>query len=453
MSPSSRSTKNVLNRLAHEAIQFNTIYRVPARTNTCPPASRNAFSVLTVEVTPRPSRALHNELNSLASQLLQFGTLYHEIRIPVGPKPHGFLSPRPSKAVEQKQKQTDLEALHELNRLARLVELSSRHTTEPPVYPVYTPLAYHVHDYNYGKGAPAPVADKLRSHLKLSPKHDFSSAFPNTTIPKFRFVSGSPRFEKSEFNTLLKLKLDQSRRFFKLNHTPKCYPRLVTSWICSLFKPKPSSSSKQKPAPVQKKKRNANPSEQNGRNNLADRFVSASQPLAPPPQEDIPAPVWNADIPKDLPELAVLDVLLSAPTKTISGLVADPSHPDTHVSDLLREVDLSSLPSLTPECSFDIRELRSAYRKVVTVLNLKRLTSPFVLNRIPNQHPARPNEVLSISLVDDKHLRTSILRILCCGSHLSTLLDLHSTGAFSTLPKIPDHYAHAQAYLDLDLAF
>jgi len=288
MSPSSVSIKE-LNRVAHYVSQFGSPYIVPARTNLCPPASYGTSVAPKPRSSPRPPQ-IHNELNRLASFVTQFDSVYLEVRIPATCP--DFLIAR--KNVSETEKQ-NLSHLKELNRLARLVELS--HCPMTPVYPCYTPLAYQVHDYNYGKGLTSPVASKLRDHLKLSASNNFNDAFPHSDKP--RRISrhlGSSRYDQEQFNRLLITKLDQARRFFKLNHTPSCYPRLITSWITSLLS---ASAKSKKPTTVQKKSASSRVSEQKTRNNI-DFVTSTDSPKES--RASTPAPTTLVAVTTPAPE-------------------------------------------------------------------------------------------------------------------------------------------------------
>jgi hypothetical protein len=289
-----------LNRLAHQLNQFGSLYIVPARVTSCPPSSD---CLRRPQQASKPKRlpSAHTELNRLASFVTQFGFVYPETRIPAT-KPD-FLK---TITVRKETGTEDLACLKELNRLARLVELTSKSTKDCPVYPVYQPLAYQVHDYRYGKGLSSPVASKLRDHLKLSASNNFVDAFPATTKPRLISMTlGSPRYNKEDFNRLLTLKLDQARAYFKLNHTPSCYPRLVTSWIISLLVNLKSRKEETRlRAKMEKQQAKAL---HKARNNIA--FVSSSEALnaketpAPPQTScDTPISLETSDIESPSPD-------------------------------------------------------------------------------------------------------------------------------------------------------
>jgi len=328
---------------------------VPARTNLAPPLSIG----LVAPIVPRPKvetpRALHNVLNSLASELLQFDTLYHEIRIP--PSRPEFLVRRLSPAKAKEAKVEDSACLKELNRLARLAELAPR--ADNIAYPIYTPLAYHVHDYNYGKGFTSPVATKLRSHLKLSSDNVFEDAFPKTTRPRPVFHKGHPRFVKEEFSRLLTSKLDEARRFFKLNHTPKCYPRMVTSWICALFKAPAAKTTK--PHSQKKGTSQKTPS----RENLDFVPAQDSSSSAPPlPQEPSTTPRPTTPSP-ELSTQAIPDsVIASAIALCLPKTKASASRIYELVSPMLQTSSYSSI------------ELRDLSRRMLRLICHAQLSSP-----------------------------------------------------------------------------
>lgn len=279
-----------LNQLAHEARSFGSIYRVPARTNLCPPASVN------VSASQRPlpqAPSVVNSLNRIASDVLQFGFVYPDTRILFTEKKPDFLVRR---RIEPET--PDISGLKELNRLARLVELSSKSETQPPIYPVWTPSSPGVRTHQYGKGFPCPFTQKLRSHLKLSREHTFAQAFPRTTVPKSFSVLGQKKLLKHEFNLLLVPKLDQARRFLKRNATPEAIPRLVSSWINSLLS-SPELSKKQTPSKKDKTPKTKSSSTEDQR---TLSFVPATEqnptsaPVVQAPANDDTTPSSSHDI-------------------------------------------------------------------------------------------------------------------------------------------------------------
>jgi len=236
-----RHEMNVLAALKHECLRFETLYRVPSRLSdsACPPASFGLSKLSTPNyVIPQlRSPHVHNELNRLASYALQFDTLYHEIKVPAS-KPE-FLVPRRSRrAVHDEQTRTDAE-LTELNRLARLVEMSH---DQAPIYPTYTPIS-RVHQtfdskLRYGKGMPSPIDSRLRKKLNLNPDTLFKNAFPGFTPPKVTLVNCLPTIEKKTFTTLLEYKLAPLANY-SIPNTPRrtspvsSYNGLTPSFVTS----------------------------------------------------------------------------------------------------------------------------------------------------------------------------------------------------------------------------
>jgi hypothetical protein len=287
MSPS--SVMKSLNRIASFQLQFDSLYIVPARTNLCPPASAHESSTVTIPVARKlTAPSDHNTLNRLASDVLQFGFVYPDTRILysskyacVGFEP--FMAIRCNCRTAAQKTKEDRTHLAELNRLARLVELARIH--DAPIYPSFNPPHLTNTQGRYSKAFPDPFASKLKSQLKLT---SLRLAYPKTTIPKpIRYVKGHPIFEKSEFNSVLLVpKLQEANRFLKTTETPKSLPRLITSWICSLFKvpicettPAPKKKVSAKPAKLEK---TAVP--------LADRFVPATDVQLTLPKEPSPPP-------------------------------------------------------------------------------------------------------------------------------------------------------------------
>jgi hypothetical protein len=252
-----------LNRIASEALQFESLYRpFCLKHNFC--VRPRPFLVETrsvpvpLEVPSRPSRALHNELNSLASQLLQFGTLYHETSIPVGPRPHEFLKRTKSPRSSAQEEKDNVDSLKELNRLARLYE-QYPDAKSSIVYPQFTTKeqALHFDHHRYGKGLPNPFVAKIRSQLKLDSKSSFRSAFPGFSRPATTLSNGRPECERQTFNTLLAFKASQLRNVMHTPSTPYGFPRHLAQWITNILKnPEPSKLIDHKiPTPRTKKEK------------------------------------------------------------------------------------------------------------------------------------------------------------------------------------------------------
>jgi hypothetical protein len=238
-----------LRRLAHQANRFsvleNFVYIVPSKTSSCPPASLGLVSEAPAPTKPKRAPSDHTILNRLASSVVQFDLVYPDTRdfFRESFLSSEFLVTRTSSARQEKEKEENIASLKELNRLARIVELSGPSTC-PEFYPVYTPPAYaHTRRGLYSKNFPSPFDFRLKRELKLD--STVERAFPKTTIVKPKFINGHPRFERAFFtSSLLAPKLAEARRFYKTNTTPAALPRRVTSWICSLFRFHPPSPQK-----------------------------------------------------------------------------------------------------------------------------------------------------------------------------------------------------------------
>jgi len=244
-----------LSQLAHQARQFDRIYFGVFSCSYSPSPFVSHSPRTTADDLPAPSydvsrvvrprvckeAADHNVLNRLASDVLQFGFVYPTLNIPVGPRPHEFLVRRASPALVQREQKEDIASLTELNRLARLVELSHG---QAELYPSFTP-AYSfltIPKKRLSFDTVDMVTFKLRIHLRLDDKSSFEQCFPATRRPRVTMSLGSPSIDRSVFNHLLASKLASARSWFKTPHTPKGVPSLVTSWInkllCRSFAPR-----------------------------------------------------------------------------------------------------------------------------------------------------------------------------------------------------------------------
>jgi hypothetical protein len=371
MSPSSDAKQ--LRVLASFANRFQVLdtplYIAPARTNLCPPASINESRTVTIPVARKstPPRATHNLLNAFATEVQQFGTLYHETRIPVGPIRRDFFVLRPSTAAVQRQKTQDSETLKELNRLARLFELSG--IRDCPLYHSYTPPCYaSPHSKGkYTKGFSSPFDHVLRKKLNLT--SSFASAFPKTTIPKPTFLKGHPVFERSTFNSLLAIKLAEARSVYHINHTPKHLPRLITSWICALFVPSTTPS-----AP--KKKKTTRPAKPEVTcSSLSDRFTSeAVVPSLPQVPSSSPEPVVQPTTElSDFKFDSISSVILAYPRFASNTLVksSDDVLIDTMFDDAaFRTYLTTSLHLSSPFDSLTLRDLSKCLSSSLCMLTL-----------------------------------------------------------------------------------
>jgi hypothetical protein len=191
----------------------------------------------------------------------------------------------------------------------------------------------------------------------------FAKAFPKTTVPKHTFSKGLPVFAKAEFNALLFAKLQQAREFYKTIITPSYLPRLITSWICALFKYKTTTPT----AP--KKEQKAKKALAKPEISLADRFVSSSDSTVP--KQTSPTPT-RPPTPIAAPDNAVFtfDKNFSTPTPLAksSWLPGD----DGPTSDVLREFD-SQFPNFPS--TFDSITLRDLSRHMQRHIARKLATS------------------------------------------------------------------------------
>jgi hypothetical protein len=232
MSPSPVSPDmKILARLAHMQRQFDSLYLVPARTNLCPPMSYGLTLPSPVAPVCSTPSATHNVLNRYASYVSQFDFGYPDTRDLFQEMfSHSFLTVR-SRAPE-----TEDTSLKELNRLARLAEMTSDNFD---IYPVYQPATYaHLIDCRrkYGsKSFPNPFLSKLRSSIHLNEDSTFVKAFPKTQTPKVSLSFGQPKIDSAQFASLFRFKTAQLRQRLGINHTPKGLARHVSQWISTIL--------------------------------------------------------------------------------------------------------------------------------------------------------------------------------------------------------------------------
>jgi hypothetical protein len=338
------------------------VYIVPSRVQSCPPISQCLLSdsLLKQENTKR-SPQIHTELNRLASFANQFDFIYPDTRGLFDLRLKDFLVVKHSYAATQKKEASDKACLKELNRLARIVELSK--DTSCPIYPCYTPPHYVDSRRRrlYSKGFPSVFDSRLKHELKLD--STFAKAFPKTTIPKCTFSKGHPVFAKADFNVLLFAKLQQAREFYKTVTTPSHLPRLITSWICALFKYKtttPTAPKKEQKA----KKALAKPEIP-----LADRFVSSSDSTVP--QQTSPSST-RPTTPIAVPDNTVFtfDKSFSTPTPLAKSTWLPGN--DGPTSDILTEFD-SQFPKFPS--TFDGTTLRDLSKRMQRHIARKLATS------------------------------------------------------------------------------
>jgi hypothetical protein len=240
MSPSRAQTQKSINQLAAFANRFECLYICPSRTNKCPPISLG----LTKEDTPvtpsSPSKApsVHNELNRLASKTLQFGFIYPDTRDIFHSRDRSFFVSRSSKRQVMETQQADLACLKELNRLAKIVEVSKL-GSQTPIYPAYQSKLSsfgRCARKNYGsRNFPNPYETNLRHRLNLNKETRFIDAFPATSTPKVEVLNGAPIIEKTRFNQLLALKANTAMQTLGVTHLPKDVLKHIIQWIRTIL--------------------------------------------------------------------------------------------------------------------------------------------------------------------------------------------------------------------------
>jgi hypothetical protein len=285
----------VLNQFSTQTLKFGTEYgfvfsrksfpgHSPRPTVVCRPPRPSKVIVSYSAPKPQPS------LNQLAHQATCSDfEIYPQLRLPAssfGPRrSNDFLVYRkihtPSNVKE------NIAAMSELNRMARLVEITSTRTPLVPFYPdpprLSTSLAFD-------RVSHAVVAELLGFTKSGFAIQDFRTVFPSTMRPTVSMFSGQPRVPKAQFNELLASKLSTLRSKLGINSTPPGSLCLVASWINRLlcFKPKPLPSNKGKTS--QKEKKNTSAAEKTAKDtkvsspssSLADRFKPADDTPAPP---------------------------------------------------------------------------------------------------------------------------------------------------------------------------
>jgi hypothetical protein len=338
------------------------VYIVPSRVKSCSPISQCLLS----DSSPKQENTkrlpqIHTELYRLESFAAQFDFVYPDTRGLFDLRHKDFLVVKHSVAATQKKEASDKACLKELNRLARIVELSK--DTSCLIYPCYTPP--HLVDSRrrrlYSKCFPSVFDSRLKHELKLD--STFAKAFPKTTIPKCTFTKGHPVFAKADFNALLFTKLQQAREFYKTVITPSHLPRLITSWICALFKYKsttPTAPKKEQKA----KKALAKPEIP-----LADRFVSASDSTVP---QQISSSPTRPPTPTIVPDNTVFTFDKSFSTPTPLAKSTWLPNADGPTSDILIEFD-SQFPNFPS--TFDGITLRDLSKRMQRHIARKLTTS------------------------------------------------------------------------------
>jgi len=307
------SNMRILNRIASEQLRFDTLYRVPSTRKSFPGHSPK------VQLAPKagktPSKVIFSPVKPQLSlsQLAHLATredfeIYPDLRSSYcssqmfGTRKHEFLSVRMTKKVDS---ESDLASLKELNRMARLFELTS-HSKHVSIYPESPKLSKML---SHDRVSHMIIAELLRFTVNGFAVDDFSLVFPKTQRPHTVMFSGHPRIERNIFNQLLASKLSELRSRLGVSQTPVGSVSLVSSWINRLlnFKTK-TVQAKKMPVPEQKGKKKTSPSVQNGKKNKVN-FTPAA------PQQEVPLPevqTTTVDTPSAHPKLQ--DYLTAIPS-------------------------------------------------------------------------------------------------------------------------------------------
>jgi hypothetical protein len=256
-----------LNRAAHHFQRFDTLYfqclvRVD---HMSAPLSQGLLRDIPSRRRAPQIDSETSELCRLAHDVSQFGFVYPEVFTREAFPGHSSgVSDTPALTSNTTE---NLSTLKELNRMARLVELSS---DRMELYPVYK-TSYDFAD---------PYFSKSIAYATGLLKGDFATAFPKTAFPSVSYFSGQPRISRDIFNALLSSKLSQVRSILKTKVTPKGAPAYIASMINrSIAKTLSSqtSSRRRNQAPTNTRAPATQP-----RSNVA--FVTA----APEPQQSVP---------------------------------------------------------------------------------------------------------------------------------------------------------------------
>lgn len=309
----------VLNQLVSEVTRFGRLYRVPRR-DTFPGSSPKPV------VAPRPPRRSSSvvtyspprEEPSL-SKLAHLATradfeIYSELRLPAssfGPRQSTEFFVR--RNVQTPSSTIEPDHLAELNRLARLVELTSASCKMVPIYgqpPRLSENLTHVKTHQM-------VIAELLGFTRFGILQPFSKVFPKTDRPQIEFVSGLPQISKDKFNKLLVSKMSELRSRLGINTSPNGSLKLIASWInCLLAALKP----KAKPHPSQKGKKKTSSAEKTEKKTKVDFIpaaLSSSDPEIPASSHEVK--VETSDHPT-LQRLSVLPPNDSTVTKEFDAL-------------------------------------------------------------------------------------------------------------------------------------
>lgn len=275
-----------LNQISFFVNKFSSVYIVPQRrsgsfpghsprpsTHVRPPrqsAKSVVFSAPRPEPTldqlahqaTRPDFAVYPDLRHLGCSRTMFGRSRHE-----------FLYRQ--KVNTPSQDADNLACLKELNRLARVVEVTQ---SRCPIVPIYFDTPRLSQKMSSDRVSHMVAAELLGFTKNGFVVDDFGAVFPQTERPSVSWFSGQPRTNKDKFNELLSSKLSSLRSKLGLTSTPSGAPALVSSWINRLLGHKTlkkAKAPKPKPSVSQENKSMTSASEKKVRKNKVD-FVQPS---------------------------------------------------------------------------------------------------------------------------------------------------------------------------------
>jgi hypothetical protein len=326
-----------LNASVAEINRFDKLYRVPSRSSF--PGSSPKPSVQVRR--PRRSEDIvvfssPREIPSL-SKLAHFATradfeIYPELRLSAshfGPRRVEFFVRR-NVHTPASSPSSDADCLTELNRLARLVEMTSKSCRNVPIYGEAPTLSGSI---AWSRTSQQCVAGILGFTTRSNPaiRSEFDAIFPKTDRPRVEYVSGSPRIPKERFLDLFKSKMSELRSRLGIQSSPSGSSSLISSWInCSL-----SLLRTKKPTPAQKGKKTTSPSQQNGKKTKVEFISAASSEPSPDP---VPTTTVTSEPPH--PVLPVLPPIDLNATKHEILLFGTPSYTALSFSDRLAQGQL-----------------------------------------------------------------------------------------------------------------
>lgn len=370
------SDLRLLNRIASEALRFGTLYQSPL-------LKKSSF----IGSSPRPTVVVHRPSPSnraivfsdarpqpSLNQLAHLATrsdfdVYPQLRLPAssfGPRrSNNFLVTRKVHTSEG----IDSASLHELNRMARLVELTSDRI---PAVPIYFKTPTLSESFASGNRVSHMVAAALLGFTTKSGVvvNDFDAVFPATRRPPVSMFSGQPRVPKETFNELLSSKCSALRSKLGVSSTPKGSLCLIASWINRLLCNKPKTLPKSNKGKTVQKKDKASAAEQTAKDTKAKSIIfvpeTETSDLVPPAQPgqtvvtELHAPT-NTETP--MPKFFdIIDSRLKHPTYAKFFTDLNPSAPT---------------PNSTSLSGLDIRSIQQRIKSLIALAELTQDSQPF----------------------------------------------------------------------------